>query len=72
MNWALFEGGLRVSQTRQAKDQFQQALAQYDGERRKVEQAARDAYRHFLQYAPQSESAMLINRRVEVQTTTQR
>lgn len=50
MNWALFEGGLRVSQTRQAKDQFQQALAQYDGERRKVEQGARDSYEGVVSY----------------------
>ncbi len=44
LNLNLFEGGLVASQVRQAIATWKQAQAQYEGQRRTVDQGARDAY----------------------------
>jgi outer membrane protein len=44
VNWNVFQGGLTLSQVRQAKASFAEALAQYELQRRSVDQAARDAF----------------------------
>lgn len=43
-NLAIFQGGLVNSQIRQAKATWKQADAQYEGEKRNVDQATRDAF----------------------------
>jgi outer membrane protein len=44
LNWSLFQGGAIASQVRQAVATHEQAQSQYEGQRRIVEQNARDAF----------------------------
>jgi outer membrane protein len=44
LNWNLYQGGAVASQIRQAVAAWQQAQSQYEGQRRTVDQGARDAY----------------------------
>jgi outer membrane protein len=44
LNWSLYQGGAVASQVRQAVAAWQQAQSQYEGQRRTVDQGARDAY----------------------------
>ncbi len=44
LNLSLFQGGLVHSEIKQAEANWHQAQAQYEGQRRSVDQAARDAY----------------------------
>ena len=44
LNYNIFQGGLVHSQIKQAAASWHQAQAQYEGQRRVVDQAARDAY----------------------------
>ncbi|MDB5985293.1 MAG: hypothetical protein JWR16_346 [Nevskia sp.] len=48
LNWNIFQGGLVASQVRQAKATYLQTQAQYQGERRVVDQGARDAYEQVI------------------------
>jgi outer membrane protein len=44
LNWNVFQGGLVRSEVRQATANYEQAKAQYEGQRRGIDQSARDAY----------------------------
>jgi len=44
VNWAILQGGLLRSKTRQAEATFSQTQAQYEGYRRTVDHATRDAF----------------------------
>ncbi len=48
LNWNIFQGGLVASQVRQAKATYKQTQAQYESERRVVDQGARDAYEQVI------------------------
>ena len=48
LNWNIFQGGLVASQIRQARATYLQSQAQYQGERRVVDQGARDAYEQVI------------------------
>jgi outer membrane protein len=44
LNWNIFQGGLTTSQVRQARASYQQSLAQYELQRRTVDQSTRNDY----------------------------
>jgi outer membrane protein len=44
LSWNIFQGGLTTSQVRQAKASYQQSMAQYELQRRTVDQSTRNDY----------------------------